>query len=365
MTTTRRLIARLAIAMTAIAAASSVSAQQPVLSQFTGSTCVRPATLHCPDKDCLGDRVMNPGQVVEMKSRRTYFLDYPCDLKPDEKVTVVLSLHGAGSWGNWQRHYFPILDYVDKYRLVVATPNSPTRTWSDADDEYLQNIVSSIVDKIGAANVKAFWLAGHSQGGLTSNRIVRTDFFKSRVDGWLSLSGGRLGGNPGRGNFGAIGAPPAGAAGGRGGAAPGAGGRGAAAGLTAAGAALRELPAGDFSFIFETGEREMDEKGLPAASEWASKYACGPRRKSEEIADAKAGYVYDSTRQNPPNPPWGLLPRPGTAQVFVYPNCTGARVVADVVRLDKGHTEGLEPAVTEALVKLMISAPGGKIAQAR
>ena len=109
----------------------------------------------------------------------------------------------------------------------------------------------------------------------------------------------------------------------------------------------------------------MDEKGLPVASEWASKNGCGSRRKSEEIADAKAGYVYDSTRQNPPNPPWGLLPRPGTAQVFVYPNCTGGRVVADVVRLDKGHTEGLEPNVTETLVKLMISAPGGKIAQAR
>jgi len=48
---------------------------------------------------------------------------------------------------------------------------------------------------------------------------------------------------------------------------------------------------------------------------------------------------------------------PGNAQVFVYPNCTGGRVVADVVRLEKGHTE--------ALVKLMVSAPGGKIAQAR
>ena len=355
MTTTRKLITRLAIAMAAIAAASSAAAQPPVFSQFAGSTCVRPATLHCPDKDCVGDRVMNPGQVVEMKTRRTYFLDYPCDLKPDEKVTVVLSLHGAGSWGNWQRHYFPILDYVDRYRLVVATPNSPTRTWSEADDEYLQNIVSSIVEKIGAANVKAFWLAGHSQGGLTSNRIIRTDFFRNRVDGWLSLSGGRLGGNPGRGNFGAIGTPPPGAPAGRGG----------AAGLGAAAAALRELPAGDFSFIFETGEREMDEKGLPSSSEWAAKYACGPRRKSEEIADTRAGYVYDGTRQNPPNPPWGLLPRPGTAQVLVYPNCTGGRVVADVVRLEKGHTEGLEPNVTEALVKLMISAPGGKIAQAR
>jgi hypothetical protein len=359
------MIKHVVLVIGAMGLTSSAGAQQAapgtLFSQFSGSTCVRPATLHCPDKDCIGDRVMNPGQVVEMKSRRTYFLDYPCDLKLDEKVTVVLSLHGAGSWGNWQRHYFPILDYVDKYRLVVATPNSPTRTWSDADDEYLQNVVSSIVEKIGPSNVKAFWLVGHSQGGLTSNRIIRTDFFRNRVDGWLSLSGGRLGGNPGRANFGAIGAPPA-PAGGRG-AAPA--GRGAAAGLTAAAAALRELPAGDFSFIFETGEREMDDKGLPAASEWASKYACGPRRKSEDVVDGKAGYVYDSTRQNPPNPPWGLLPRPGTAQIYLYPNCTGGRVVADVVRLDKGHTEGLEPNVTEALVKLMVSAPGGKIAQAR
>src|SRR5262245_62499347 len=249
--TTREAMRGLMFVAAAMGVAASAGAQQTLFSQFTGSTCVRPATLHCPDKDCIGDRVMNPGQVVEMKTRRTYFLDYPCDLKPDEKVTVVLSLHGAGSWGNWQRHYFPILDYVDKYRLVVATPNSPTRTWSEADDEYLQNIVTAIVEKIGAANVKAFWLAGHSQGGLTSNRIIRTDFFKKRADGWLSLSGGRLGGNPGRGNFTGLGGPAGGPAGGAAG--RGAAGRGALA--TPAG-----LPDGDFSFVFETGEREMDDK---------------------------------------------------------------------------------------------------------
>ena len=39
----------------------------------------------------------------------------------------VISLHGGGSYGNWQRHYFPLLDYKDKYRLVIATPNSPVR----------------------------------------------------------------------------------------------------------------------------------------------------------------------------------------------------------------------------------------------
>jgi len=317
--------------------------------QFSGAPCATPPALHCPDNDCPSDRVINQGPVVEMKTRRTYFLDYPCDLKSGERVTFVLSLHGAGSYGNWQRHYFPILDYKDKYRLVIATPNSPTHVWSDVDDEYLQNIVTAVIDQLGKANIKAFWLVGHSQGGLTSNRILRTDFFKRRVDGWLSLSGGRLGGAPGRASFGNIGAPPAG------------GGRGSApAGLPGT-AALRELPTGDFSFIFATGEREMDAKGLPESSEWAVKYKCGARKGPEEIVDTKAGYIYDRSRQNPPNPAWGLLPRPGKAQIFSFTGCQGGHVVADVVRVEKGHTEGLEPNVTEALVKLMLSAPGGKL----
>jgi hypothetical protein len=312
--------------------------------QLTGAPCAATPVLHCPDKDCPSDRVINQGPVVEMKSRRTYFLDYPCDLKTGEKVTFILSLHGAGSYGNWQRHYFPIMDYKDKYRLVIATPNSPTHVWSAADDEYLQNIVTSVVSQIGKENIQAFWLVGHSQGGMTSNRIVRTDFFKDRVDGWLSLSGGRLGGSPGRaGNFGS--------------------GRAAPAGLAAAAAALREPPASDFSFIYETGRREVDDKGVPETSDWAAKCKCGPRGKPSEIVDTKPGYVYDSTRQNPPNPSWGLLPAPGKAQVYLYPDCKDGLVVADVVRIDKGHTEGLEPKITEELIKLMLSAKGGKIRQ--
>ena len=46
-----------------------------------------------------------------------------------------------------------------------------------------------------------------------------------------------------------------------------------------------------------------------------------------------------------------------------YPDCKGGRVVADVIREKKGHTEGLEPKVTEQLIQLMLSARGGKIAQ--
>ena len=334
--------------------ASFVNAQEQSF-RFTGTSCTVAQYQHCPDSDCTPSMVINQGNVVEMKTRRTYFLDYPCDLKKGEPVTFILSLHGGGSYGNWMRHYFPLLDYVNKYRLVVATPNSPTQVWSEADDEYLQNIVNFVIGQLGKENVKAFWLVGHSQGGMTSNRLIRTDFYKDKVDGFLSLSGGRIGGNPGRS---ATFAPTSGAAVA---ARPATTSAPAAPTMSAAMAALREPPAADFSFIYSTGQREADEKGVPEISDWAKKYACGPRGAAVEIADSKAGYVYDRTRLNLLRPGWGLLPAAGKAQAFVFPDCKDGRVVADVVRLDKGHTEGLEPKVTEELIKLMLSAKGGKL----
>jgi hypothetical protein len=113
----------------------------------------------------------------------------------------------------------------------------------------------------------------------------------------------------------------------------------------------------DFSFIFETGEREIDERGC-------RRHRNGPRSATAgHDAPPREGYVYDVTRQNVPNPAWGLLSAPGNAEAFVYPNCTEGRVVADIVRLAKGHTEGLEPNVTEAMLRLMVAAKGGKIQQ--
>jgi len=41
--------------------------------------------------------------------------------------------------------------------------------------------------------------------------------------------------------------------------------------------------------------------------------------------------------------------------IYVYPRCQGGHVVGDVVRLGKGHTEDLEPNVTEEIVRLMLS----------
>ncbi|MGE0160507.1 MAG: DUF3089 domain-containing protein [Gemmatimonadales bacterium] len=285
--------------------------------------------------------------VTEPVTGRTYLLDYPCDLREGEEVTLVLSLHGAGSSGTWQRRYFPAFDQKERHRLVIAAPYSPTRRWSEEDDGYLQNIVTSLTAAIGPGNIRAFWLAGHSQGGATSRRLVCTDFFARRVDGFLSLSGGRLGGAPDR-------APDAGRP------------RQAdepppapAAQPPASASTPTADPGCDVSHIFAIGQHEI--VSLPATSTWAERLGCEARAARPDVVDDRAGYVHDGGRQNPGTRAWGLLPRPGTARVFVYPGCDEGRVVADVVRIDKGHTEGLEPAVTEALVSLMVSARGGKI----
>ena len=209
------------------------------------------------------------------------------------------------------------MDYTDKYRLVVATPNSPTQVWSEADDEYLHNIVDSVVEQIGKENVKAFWLAGHSQGGMTSNRIVRTDYFKDKVDGWLSLSGGRLGNNPGRGNFTGLAAATGGGrprwrAGRR--PWPRRGRAHAAADRAAGQRVLLHL---------RNGPARDGREGPAGVSAWAAKLGCGPRSAPVEIADTKAGYVYDGSRQNPPVPAWGLLPAPGKARMLEYTGLQG------------------------------------------
>jgi hypothetical protein len=341
---TLRLIPMIAVAISAYAAKAPL--------ELGGVACQTPAPMHCPDANCPADVIAQTGAAVESKTGRNFFLDYPCNLKAGEKVTFILSLHGAGSIGNWHRHYFPLIDYKDKYRLVIATPtssivpnsNPPSHVWNGAtDDAYLQNIVDLVYAQAKEKNIKikAFWLVGHSQGGATSSRLIRTDFFKDKVDGFLSLSGGRIGGSPGRGDFGR--GPAAGA------------GRGAAAGGRGA-ATPPALPGNDFSFIYETGQHEMDAKGLPEVSAWAQKESCGARVRKADVVDSKAGYVYDSRPQEHPSDAWGRLPRPGTAEVFEYPHCSGGRIVFDVVREGKGHTEGLEPQVTEQLIKLMLAA---------
>lgn len=328
----------------------------PAMAQGTGeAACQSPPPVRCAGADCAREVLGNPGLATDPKTGRQFFLDYPCDLKPGEKVTFILNLHGGGSIGNWQRHYFPAIDYVQKYRLVVATPTAatalPARRWvGEADDAHLQNISELVFAKFGRANIKSFWLAGHSQGGMTSRRIICSDYFAPRVDGFLSLSGGRVGGQATR-------APNAGRPTQRSAAAPAPGAATAATPPTPP-AAPPALTC-DFSHIFAIGEHEI--AGLPQTSDWAAKYGCTAPVRRYEIADDKAGQVYDSGHQDPGSKSWGLLARPGKAQVSAHQGCRDGRVVADVVRVDKGHTEGLEPKITEELVRMITSAAGGKL----
>lgn len=344
-----RTMIRSGLAALALAGLSTASQAREVL----GATCTRPAVDRCAGEACVSSGALTrTGTATDPTTGRKFFLDYPCDLKPGEKVTFILNIHGAGSIGNWQRHYFPAVDLVDKYRLVIATPTAATspvrvpgqpgvRVWvAEADDAHLQGITTAVIDAFGRRNIRAFWLAGHSQGGMTSHRIVCTPFFASKVDGLLSLSGGRIGRAPMNPRFGppkADGSPPE---------------------PRTLSLGPETTPACDFSHIYETGEHEI--VSLPATSPWAEKYGCGPRVEEAKLVDTEAGYVWDYNRQG--YPVWGLKARPGVAQEWIYPHCRDGRVVADFMRLDKGHTEGLEPKVTEAIVRLMVSAPGGKIA---
>jgi pimeloyl-ACP methyl ester carboxylesterase len=287
--------------------------------------------------------------AVDEQTGRKFYLDDPDDLKPGEPVTFILNLHGGGSVGAWQHKYFPAADYKNPYRLVIATPSAatkePSRRWvGEADDAHLHNIVDYVFDKYGLENIRAFWLAGHSQGGMTSSRLLREDpFFQDRVDGWLSLSGGRIGPAERAPNAG----PPL-----RPGQAP----------MNLIRPAPPAPPPVEMSFIFTVGEHEI--ASLPDTSPWAQKYGAGPRERRPDIVDTEPGQIYDTGRIDIGTKEWGLQPAPGTAQMWVYPGARDGRVIADVVRLNKGHTEGLEPKVTEELIKLLVSAPGGKAQKA-
>ena len=309
-------------------------ASSPVRTEIMGSACHTQPRYACPDaKNCDAASRTFLGAATEQKSGRKFFLDYPCDLKTGEPVAFILNLHGGGSIGNWQRSYFPAVDLKDKYRLVVATPTAltdqPTRRWTpEADDVFLQGIVDQVIADFGRDNIKTFWLVGHSQGGITSRRIVCSDYFKDKVDGFVSLSGGRVGAAP----------------------------RPAAAGAPAA--TTTPLTC-DFSHIFAIGELEASSATATDASEWATRNQCGKRVRKDDVVDSIAGYVTATDQSRGPS--WGTTARPGVAQVYEFEGCNDGRIVVDVIRMNKGHTEGLEPNIMETIIKYMLTAKGGKL----
>jgi pimeloyl-ACP methyl ester carboxylesterase len=286
--------------------------------------------------------------AVDEKTGRKFYLDFPD--QADGPVTFLLDLHGGGSVGAWQRSYFPAYEYVNDYRLVIATPSAATKEpmshWAeDADDDHLQNAVESVVDRFGAGNIRAFWLVGHSQGGMTSRRLLSKPYFAQRVDGFLSLSGGRLGQQaPISADF----LPP---------------GLAALRGDRPAPFRVPQPePEADLSHIFAIGQHEIQH--LPDTSPLAERLGAGARLRLDDVVDDQPGQIHDTRWDNGGSSQgWGFKPRPGAAEVWVYPGARDGRLVADVVRVGKGHTEGLEPNVTRQLLELLTSASGGRLAE--
>ena len=103
--------------------------------------------------------IATPDNAVEPKSGRKFVLQYPCDLKKNDKIVLILNIHGAGSSSSYQHRYFPAGDLAQKYRLVVATPTAaatmPGRVWrAEADDQFLQDL------GFGIADLFAIWRSG-------------------------------------------------------------------------------------------------------------------------------------------------------------------------------------------------------------
>src|SRR5262245_39548881 len=275
----KRQLQRVVFTLCVLGTGAFVAAPTAWAESLLGTNCEVPPAWHCPDASCESAVVTQPGNNVELKTRRPYFLDCPKGYKKGDKVNILLSLHGFGSYANWQRNYAPFYDVKDKYKLVVITPGSPVRFWSEADDQFLHNIVDQVVGEVGKANVDRFILAGHSQAGMTSHRTVCTDYFKDKVDVRTSLSGGRVGPSTSAGRGFANAGPPVYQQ------VPGqppappqqAGGGGAAA-------AASGPPGGacDYSFIFTNGAYET----IPGdASPLATKFGCGARKQEEDVVD--------------------------------------------------------------------------------
>ena len=135
--------------------------------------------------------------AVDVKTGRKFYLDYPDDLQPGDKVVFLLSLQGAvrSAHGSAPTSGLSIQREVSagNSHPICGHQGTVSALGGSGDDAHLRNIVDYVFDKYGKDNIASFWLVGHSQGGMTANRILGDDFFKDRVDGWLSLSGGRIG----------------------------------------------------------------------------------------------------------------------------------------------------------------------------
>ena len=84
----RRAALAVAGAIMMLGAAASAQAKDVL-----GATCTRPAADRCVGEVCnTSGALAHLGTATDPATGRKFFLDYPCDLKPGEKVTFILNI---------------------------------------------------------------------------------------------------------------------------------------------------------------------------------------------------------------------------------------------------------------------------------
>ena len=173
---------------------------------------------------------------------------------------------------------------------MVATParGSPTGLERATDGRPVpaEHRRDGVSPRSARPTSRAFWLAGHSQGGdRPPTASSATDYFRSRVTACVSLSGGRLG--PSRDVPPAL--DPA--------AAPAGGTPPPPRPRRRAPVRRASLPACDFSYIYAIGQHE-DRAACPPASPWAAEYGCAARAAPRRVVDT--GRLRRGRRSRPP-----------------------------------------------------------------
>ena len=290
--------------------------------------------------------------VDDPKTGRKCYLHLPSDLSDSEVVTFILNLHGGGSVGAWQHEILPRLRLRRRLSAGHRDPNGRhQRAFPPLGGRGRRSVPRGSGRGGGRALRRTehpFPLAGRPLAGRDDLQPAAVDepVFRRSRGRLVEPLGGRLGLAA---EHAADAGPPR---------------------SEAERARMEEVfarrrifeppspPTADFSFIYATGEHEI--ASLPETSPWAERYGAEARVRIADVVDTQPGKIHDGRFDQNPTKSWGRKPAPGTAQVYVFPNAKGGRVIADVVRIDKGHTEGLEPRITEEIIKLMVSASGGK-----
>jgi polyhydroxybutyrate depolymerase len=115
--------------------------------------------------------------------QRTYVVYQPEALEPGQRVPLVLSFHGAGSYGQSQADVDAMTEAADAHRWIVAYPDGIGLSWNDgrgtmpAERRGVDDVafVSALIDHLAASlpvDPERVYAMGFSSGGMLTHRLA-------------------------------------------------------------------------------------------------------------------------------------------------------------------------------------------------